>query len=128
MKRVIQSDQAPAPIGAYSQAIQCNNGFLYLSGQIGLKTGDDRLVSSNTIEQLAQICHNIESVLAAASMTLENVIKLTIFMTDIREFNQVNKYLQQTLPQPFPARSLIQAAKLPKDATIEVEAIAYNAA
>lgn len=122
-KRVIQTEKAPKAIGPYSQAIQAGN-FLFLSGQIPIdpKTGES--VKGDIRQQARQVLENLKGVLESQKLGMENVVKVTIFLKDIGNFNQVNEVYATYFPSSPPARSTVEVAKLPKDAGIEIEAIA----
>jgi 2-iminobutanoate/2-iminopropanoate deaminase len=122
-KKVIQTEKAPKAIGPYSQAIQAGN-FLFISGQIPLdpKTGD--LMKGDIHKQTQQVLENIKGVLESQGLGMENVVKATLFLKDIANFNQVNEAYATYFPSSPPARSTVEVAKLPRDADIEIEAIA----
>jgi len=122
-KKVIETEKAPRAIGPYSQAIQAGN-FLFLSGQIPLdpKTGD--LVKGDIRQQTKQVLENIKGVLESQKLGMENVVKVTLFLKDIGNFNQVNEVYATYFQSSPPARSTVEVAKLPRDAEIEIEAIA----
>ena len=125
MSAVITSPNAPAALGPYSHAV-LTNGTLYTSGQIGLipETG---VIAGDTIEaQAAQVFKNLEAVLAAAGMTFQNVVKTTVFLTDLNDFAAMNALYAALFPKDPPARSCVQVAKLPADAKIEMEVIAVQ--
>jgi 2-iminobutanoate/2-iminopropanoate deaminase len=122
-KQVIQTDRAPRAIGPYSQAIQAGN-FLFLSGQIPLDPKTGELVSGGIQQQTRQVLENIKGVLESQELGMENVIKVTIFLKDIGSFNKVNVIYATYFPSSPPARSTVAVAKLPRDAEIEIEAIA----
>jgi reactive intermediate/imine deaminase len=96
---------------------------VYLSGQIGLEPGTGELVSENFEGQVRQSFANMQAVIEAAGGTLENIVKLTLFLTDLSKFTSANAIMADLIPQPFPARSTIGVASLPKGAQFEVEAI-----
>jgi reactive intermediate/imine deaminase len=123
-KQIIHTDTAPAAVGPYSQAVAVSGTkTVYLSGQIGLEPGTGDLVSENFDAQVRQAFANMQEVIAAAGGTLDNVVKLTLFLTDLGKFTAANAIMAEIIPQPFPARSTIGVASLPKDAQFEVEAI-----
>jgi endoribonuclease L-PSP, putative len=124
-KQIIHTDAAPAAVGPYSQAVAVEAGkrTVYLSGQIGLKPGTGELVSDNFEEQVRQAFANLKAVVDAAGGTLENIVKLTLFLVDLDKFAAANAIMAEIIPQPFPARSTIGVASLPKGAQFEVEAI-----
>lgn len=125
--QIIQTKDAPAPIGAYSQAVMLPNGLVLLSGQIGIDPVSGEM-KDGFDAQMQQVFANIKAVLASAHLDTSNVTKLTIFLQDINHFSKVNDAMQEIFKPPFPARSLVQAAKLPKNALIEIEAMAFFAA
>ena len=122
-KKVIHTDKAPQAIGPYSQAIQAGN-FLFLSGQIPLNPKTGELVKGDIRKQTQQVLENIKGMLESEKLGMEDVVKVTIFLKDIGNFNQVNEVYATYFPSSPPARSTVEVAKLPKDADIEIEAIA----
>lgn len=122
-KTVIQTDKAPKAIGPYSQAIRAEN-FLFLSGQIALDPKTGELLKGNIQQQTRQILENIKSVLEAQKLGIEDVVKTTIFLKNIEDFNQVNEVYGTYFLSSPPARSTIGVSRLPRDADIEIEAIA----
>lgn len=123
-KEIINTDAAPAAVGPYSQAVAVNGGrTVYLSGQIGLEPGTGELVSENFEGQVRQAFANLTAVIEAAGGTLDDIVKLTLFLTDLSKFGSVNAIMADVIPQPFPARSTIGVASLPKGAQFEVEAV-----
>ena len=122
-KRVIQTEKTPKAIGPYSQAIQAGN-FLFLSGQIPLDPKTGELVKGDIRQQTQQVLENIKGVMESQGLGMEDVVKVTIFLKDIGNFNQVNEIYSTYFPSSPPARSTVEVAKLPKDADIEIEAIA----
>lgn len=121
-KKIISTDKAPAAVGTYSQGV-FHNGVYYFSGQIGLdaKTGE---MASGFDAQLENVLKNIDGLLSSENLTRENVIKTTIFMTDLAEFGKVNEAYTKFFTAPFPARSTVQVSALPKGAVVEIEVIA----
>ena len=122
-KKVIHTDRAPKAIGPYSQAIQAGN-FLFLSGQIPLDPRTGELVKGDVGQQTQQVLENIKGVLESQKLGMENVVKVTIFLKDIENFNRVNEVYASYFPGPAPARSTVEVARLPRNAEIEIEAIA----
>ena len=122
-KKGIQTGKAPKAIGPYSQAIQAGN-FLFLSGQIPLDPNTGELVKGDIGQQTKQVLENIKALLASQSLGMEDVIKVTIFLRDIGNFNRVNEVYATYFPPPAPARSTVEVARLPRDAEIEIEVTA----
>ena len=123
-KHVVQTDAAPAAVGPYSQAIVSDGGkTVYLSGQIGLEPGTGELVSENFEGQVRQAFANMQAVIEAAGGSLGSIVKLTLYLTDISKFSSANAIMADIIPQPYPARSTVGVASLPKGAQFEVEAI-----
>ncbi|MEA4966286.1 MAG: RidA family protein [Oscillospiraceae bacterium] len=120
---VIFSKTAPAAVGPYSQAIDVGD-FVFLSGQIPIDPTTGAIVEGGVPAQTRQIFSNIEAVLTAASLTLQNVVKTTVFMTDLGEFGTLNSVYAQYFPENPPARSCVEVSALPKGAQVEVEVIA----
>ncbi len=121
-REVIATDRAPAAVGPYSQAIRVGN-LVFTAGQIGLDPATGAL-AAGLEEQTRQIMSNLQAVLAAAGSSLQNIVKTTIFLTDLADFQAVNAIYGSYFPQQPPARSTVQVAALPRGARIEIEAIA----
>ncbi len=119
----IDSKHAPEPIGPYSHMVRVGD-MLYLSGQIALNPDTMALNAANTETEVRQVFKNIEAVLKAGGADLNNIVKLTVFITDLGQFDSVNVVMSELLSPPYPARSTVQVAALPRNATVEVEAIA----
>lgn len=124
MKQVLATDQAPAAIGPYSQGIAASE-TVYVSGQLPLDPATDAF-PEGIAAQTAQSLKNIQAILAQQGMTLANVVKTTVFLADINDFAEMNKVYGEFFTQPYPARSAVQVAKLPKDAPLEIECIAVK--
>lgn len=120
--KVVQTNQAPAAIGPYSQGIIVNNMF-YSSGQIPL-TAEGQMVSGDITEQTHQVFKNLQAVLESAGASLETVIKTTVFIKNMDQFADINEVYGQYFHSHKPARSTVEVARLPKDALIEIEVIA----
>ncbi len=120
---VINTPQAPQAIGPYSQAIQVND-LLFLSGQIPLDPDTMVLVGENVTEQTEQIFKNVQAVLTAAGVSLDNVVKTTVFLKDMNDFGAMNEVYARTFGAHKPARSAVEVARLPKDCLVEIECIA----
>ncbi len=119
---VVSTPNAPTAIGPYSQAIKLGN-LVFTSGQIGLNPATGELVGASTEAQARQAFSNLKAVAEEAGGSLANVVKFTLFLTDLSEFAQVNAIMQEYVSAPFPARSTVGVASLPKGARFEVEAI-----
>lgn len=124
MKQVLATDQAPAAIGPYSQGIAASE-TVYVSGQLPLDPATGAF-PEGIAAQTAQSLKNIQAILAQQGMTLANVVKTTVFLADINDFAEMNKVYGKFFTQPYPARSAVQVAKLPKDAPLEIECIAVK--
>lgn len=122
MKKVITTGKAPAAVGPYSQAVQFGN-FLFVSGQLGL-TLQGSLAGEDVASQARQSLDNIRAILAESGMEFDDVIKTTIFLTDLKDFNLVNGIYQEYFTAPYPARACFQVARLPKDGKVEIEVVA----
>jgi 2-iminobutanoate/2-iminopropanoate deaminase len=123
-KKQIYTDLAPAAIGPYSQAIDLGE-LVFTSGQIPVDPATGA-VSDDIVEQAHQSLKNVKAVLEAAGSSMEKVVKTTVFIADMDQFGAINSVYEQYFTQPYPARSCVQAAKLPKGVGIEVEAIALK--
>jgi 2-iminobutanoate/2-iminopropanoate deaminase len=123
-RQAVQTDLAPKAIGPYSQAIG-SGGFLFLSGQIPLDPATMALVEGDVREQAHQVMRNLRSVLEAAGSSLDAVVRTTIFLADLDDFAAVNDIYGSYFAAPPPARSTVQVARLPRDARVEIDAIAF---
>ena len=122
MKKVIASNQAPAAIGTYSQAIKIGN-TVYISGQIPLIADTMQLCEGDFKTHVKQIIVNIEALAQAAGGNLTHVVKLSVYLTDMDNFHLVNEVMASCWPQPYPARAAIEVSRLPKDVHCEMDAI-----
>jgi 2-iminobutanoate/2-iminopropanoate deaminase len=122
-RKRIHTDGAPAAIGPYSQAIE-SGGFVFTAGQIGLDPGTGEFVEGGVAEQAERALNNLSAVLEAAGSSMKDVVKTTLYLADMGEFVTVNEIYAGYFSQPFPARSAVQAADLPKGALVEIDAIA----
>ena len=119
---IIEPKNSPKPVGPYSHAVRVGD-LLFCSGQIPL-TQEGKLVEGGIVEQTRQVLQNVLAILQDQSLTCENVIKATVFMTDLAEFADMNKVYAEFFQKNFPARSTIQVAALPRGARVEIEVIA----
>ncbi len=124
MKKIINTPNAPAPIGPYNQAVLSNN-VLYVSGQIPLEPGSMKLIKGSLEDETTRVMQNLKAVLEAAHMTFENVVKTSIFLSDMNNFNTVNKiYGNYFKEETAPARETVEVANLPKFVRVEISMIA----
>ena len=123
MKQVIHTDSAPAAIGPYSRAIQIGD-LLFVSGQVPIDPSTGAIVEGDVKAQAQQSLNNLKAILNAAGTNMGAVVKTTVFLADMNDFAAMNEVYAQFFQEPFPARSAVQAARLPKDAKVEIEAIA----
>jgi 2-iminobutanoate/2-iminopropanoate deaminase len=121
-KNIVNTDKAPAAVGTYSQGVE-HNGVYYFSGQIGInpQTG---LMADSFDAQVKQIMQNIDGLLESCSITREHILKTSIFVTDLANFDKVNAAYIEYFSEPYPARSCVQVPALPKGALVEIEVIA----
>ncbi len=123
MKKVISTSKAPAAIGPYSQAIQVGN-LVFASGQIPIDPATGSLVAGGVKEQARQSLTNVKAILDEAGLTLDNVVKTTVFLADMNDFADVNAVYAEFFAEPYPARSAVAVKTLPKGALVEIEVIA----
>ena len=123
MKKIINTTNAPAPIGPYNQAVLLN-GVLYTSGQIAINPATNELVIDEIKKETKMVMENLKSVLAAADMTMEDVVKTTIFISDMNNFATINEVYGSYFTPNFPARETVEVACLPKNVNVEISAIA----
>lgn len=122
-KITIQTNQAPAAIGPYSQAVRVGN-LVFTSGQLPVNPATGELVTGDIQEETRQCLENVKAILEAAGTSLENAVKLTVFIKDMDQFGKINEVYGTYFPKDKPARSCVEVARLPKDANVEIEAIA----
>lgn len=123
MKNIIKTDKAPAAIGPYSQAVEVN-GMVYTSGVIPVDPATGEIAGSTAADQAEQVFSNLKNLIEASGTDMENIIKTVVFLKDMEDFVAVNGVYAKYFPQPYPARSCVEVARLPKDVLLEVEAIA----
>ena len=121
-KRIIATENAPGAIGPYSQAVQIGE-VVYTSGQLPVNPATG-LIPEDVKEQTRQSLENVKAILEAAGTSMDKVVKTTVFIKDMNDFAQVNEVYGQFFAEPFPARSCVEVARLPKDAKVEIEVIA----
>ena len=123
MKRTITTSEAPAAVGPYSQATAIG-GLLFCAGQIPLDPATGELVAGDVTAQTVQVCRNIAAVLKASGMTFADVVKTTVFLTDMADFTAMNAVYATHFTEPYPARSTVAVAGLPRGARVEIEVTA----
>ena len=125
MANVISTDKAPAAIGPYSQAIEVN-GMIYTSGMIPTDPSTGELVTGSVEAQAEQAISNLEALLAASGSSIEKAVKTVVFISNMDDFGKINEVYAKHFKEPYPARSCVQVARLPKDVAIEIEAVAVK--
>jgi 2-iminobutanoate/2-iminopropanoate deaminase len=123
LREVIATEQAPRAIGPYSQAIRAGN-LLFCSGQIPIDPSTGEFVSGGVAEQTEQVMRNLSALLSAGQSSLKQVVKTTVFLADMDDFTAMNEVYGRFFGENPPARATVQAARLPRDARVEIEAIA----
>ncbi len=121
--KIINTEKAPAPVGPYSQAIECN-GFLFCSGQIAIDPDTNEVIQGDVTEQAQLVMKNIGAVLDASGLNYSDVVKTTIFLSDMGTFAQVNEVYAKYFGETKPARSCVEASALPKGVDVEIEVLA----
>ena len=124
MTQIIVTEKAPRAIGPYSQAV-AHNGLLYLSGQIALDPATGQLIEGDIAAQTERVLENLKAVLEAAGSSLGRVLKTTVYLKDLGEFATMNEVYGRYFPENPPARATVEVARLPRDARVEIEAVAW---
>ena len=122
MKTVISTKNAPAAIGPYSQAIEVN-GMVYTSGMIPINPQTGELVTGSVEEQAEQAFSNLKALIEASGSTMDQVVKTVVFISNMDDFGKINTVYEKYFEEPYPARSCVEVARLPKDVAVEVEAV-----
>lgn len=122
-KQIIQTIHAPEPIGPYNQAVKTDS-LLFVSGQVALKPGTNELANADIIEETHQVMQNLKSILTAANLDFRNVVKTTIFLSDMEFFSEVNTIYAKYFEGDFPARETVAVKGLPRNANVEISMIA----
>lgn len=125
MKKIIATNNAPAAIGPYSQAVEINN-MIFISGQIPINSSTGMLVEGGIKEQTQQSFNNIKAILAEAGLTTNHIVKTTVLLTDMNDFTDMNGVYESQFEGNFPARSAFAVKSLPKNALVEIEVIAVR--
>ncbi len=123
MKDIVLTDRGPKPIGPYSQAVK-SNGFVFISGQVALDPKTNDFVGDDVRQQTERVLENLKAILEASGVTLTHVVKTTVFLKDMNDFAAMNEVYARYFTAAPPARSTVQAARLPKDALVEIDLIA----
>ncbi len=121
----IKTDKAPSAIGAYSQAIKVGD-FVFISGQIPLDPATMEIVNGDINVHIKQVLLNIESITKASGLTLEDIVKINVYLTDLKNFQKVNEEMELFFKEPYPSRAAVEVSRLPKDVCIEMDAILYG--
>jgi 2-iminobutanoate/2-iminopropanoate deaminase len=124
MMEAVRTDRAPAAIGPYSQGMRCTGGLIFTAGQLGMDPASGSLVPGGIEPECRRALENLRAVLEAAGSSLAGVVKVTVFLADMREFPAMNAVYETFFRAPYPARSAFQVAALPKNGRIEIEAVA----
>ena len=123
MKQIINTSNAPAPIGPYNQAVKAGS-FLFISGQIAINPENSELNTTSIEEETHQVMRNLKAILLEAELNFDHVVKTTIFLSDMGTFAQVNEVYGEYFTKDFPARETVQVSVLPKNVNVEISAIA----
>jgi 2-iminobutanoate/2-iminopropanoate deaminase len=123
VREVIATERSPQAIGPYSQAIR-GNGFVFVSGQIALDPETQQIIRGGAAEQTERVLENLRAILEAAGTSFDRVLRTTVFLADMNEFAAMNEVYSRYFPAEPPARSTVQAARLPRDARVEIDLIA----
>ncbi len=125
MRKIIQTDQAPAPVGPYNQGVVASGAMLFVAGQIPLDATTGELVGTTVAEQTEKSLQNLAAVIKAAGSDMSQVVKTSVFLKDMNDFAEMNKvYAQHFGDESAPARACVEVARLPKDVLVEIECIA----
>lgn len=124
-KKIIQTSEAPAPIGPYNQAVLAD-GTLYVSGQIAIEAESGELLTDNITQETHQVMKNLEAILRAADLSFSNVVKCSIFIRDMGQFTTINEAYGQYFSEHPPARETVEVSRLPKDVNVEISCIAVK--
>mgnify|MGYP006075120041 FL=1 len=125
MKKIIETNNAPAPIGPYSQAVLSKN-TLYTSGQIAINPKSGKLILESIELETTQVMDNMKAILKEAGMNFDHVVKASIFISNMDDFTQINTVYNQYFTSDYPARETVQVARLPKDVNVEISMIAVK--
>ena len=124
-KQIVHTNSAPQAVGAYSQAVSYEN-LLFTSGQIPLVPSTGMIISDNIKQQIIQVLDNIESILLSENLSIKNILKLNVYLIDLNDFSLLNEIFTDRFGYDFPARSVVEVSKLPKDSKVEIDAICID--
>jgi len=124
MKTIIKTENAPAPIGPYNQAVAVQGQLLFTAGQIALDPKTEQIVGASAAEQTKQVCENLKAILTASHSDFAHVVKTTVFLKNMNDFAAMNEVYGKYFGEASPARSTVEVARLPKDVMVEIEVIA----
>jgi 2-iminobutanoate/2-iminopropanoate deaminase len=124
MKDIVLTDRGPKPIGPYSQAVKAN-GFVFVSGQVALDPRTGEFAGTEVRTQTERVMENLKAILEAAGVSFTHVVKTTVFLKDMNDFTAMNEVYARYFTAAPPARSTVQAARLPKDGLVEIDVVAY---
>ena len=124
-RKIVSTDAAPKAVGPYSQAVWAGD-LLFCAGQIPLDPATGQIVPGGVVEQTVRVLENLRAVLASQGLNLANIVKTTVFVADLNHFTALNEVYARYFTGDFPARSTVQVARLPKDALVEIEAVAIR--
>ena len=124
MKKILNTTNAPAAIGPYSQAVRAGS-FIYISGQLPIDPATGAFAGQDAASQSRQSLRNIQAILASEGLGLDTVVKVNVFLKDMNDFAAMNEVYAQFFTESYPARAAVEVARLPKDALVEIEAVAY---
>ena len=125
MKQEIYSNKAPEPIGPYSQCIKHGN-LIFISGQIAINRETNKIISNNILDETEMVMENLKYILEKCNCSFKNVVKCSIFLSDLNLFDDVNKIYSKYFSEPYPARETVEVSKLPKNVNLEISAIAIS--
>jgi 2-iminobutanoate/2-iminopropanoate deaminase len=123
MKEIISTEKAPKAIGPYSQAVKAN-GFIFTAGQVAFDPATMQLVEGDAAQQAVRVLENLKAIVEAAGSSLDRTVKATVYLKDMGDFAAVNEVYARYFPKNFPARSTVEAARLPRDVLVEIDLIA----
>ena len=124
-RKIISTETAPAAIGPYSQAISAGD-LLFISGQLPLDAATGEFAGSDITSQTRKSLENVKAIISEAGLNMSDIIKTTVFLADMNDFAEMNKVYSEFFEAPYPARAAVEVARLPKDALVEIEAVAHK--